>query len=129
MSIAYDFLTECGVFFVNTINCDCPASRPFGAVMEVDGDLYLSTTNNKDVYHQIKENPHLQIAALKGGSRDWIRINGTAIEIFDTTMKALMIERCPILKKHFEVDSKEYVLFKVTGLSGELHANNELIKL
>lgn len=30
MSKAYDFLKECGAFFVLTVNGDCPAGRPFG---------------------------------------------------------------------------------------------------
>lgn len=34
MSKAYEFLKECGAFFVLTVNGDCPAGRPFGAVME-----------------------------------------------------------------------------------------------
>ena len=42
MSKAYEFLKECGAFFVLSINGDYPAGRPFGAVMEVGDDLYLS---------------------------------------------------------------------------------------
>lgn len=34
MSKAYEFLKECGAFFVLSINGDYPAGRPFGAVME-----------------------------------------------------------------------------------------------
>lgn len=41
MSKAYEFLKECGSFFVLTINKDYPAGRPFGAVMEIDDDLYV----------------------------------------------------------------------------------------
>lgn len=45
MSKAYEFLKECGAFFVLSINGDYPAGRPFGAVMEVDDNLYLSTND------------------------------------------------------------------------------------
>lgn len=45
MSKAYDFLKECGSFFVLSINGDYPAGRPFGAVMEVGDYLYLSTND------------------------------------------------------------------------------------
>lgn len=37
MSKVYDFLQECGCFYVLTLNGDFPAGRPFGAVMEHDG--------------------------------------------------------------------------------------------
>ena len=40
MSKVYEFLKECGSFFVLTINGDYPAGRPFGAVMEVGEDIY-----------------------------------------------------------------------------------------
>lgn len=34
MSREYEFLKECGYFYVLTINKDFPDGRPFGAVME-----------------------------------------------------------------------------------------------
>ena len=45
MSKAYQFLKECGAFFVLSINGEYPAGRPFGAVMEVGEYLYLSTND------------------------------------------------------------------------------------
>ena len=45
MSKAYEFLKECGSFFVLSINGDYPAGRPFGAIMEVGEDLYLATND------------------------------------------------------------------------------------
>ena len=50
MSKAYEFLKECGAFFVLSINGDYPAGRPFGAVMEVGDDLYLSTNDMNDAH-------------------------------------------------------------------------------
>lgn len=40
MSKAYEFLKECGSFFVLSINVEYPAGRPFGAVMEAGGGIY-----------------------------------------------------------------------------------------
>ena len=59
MSMTYEFLKECGVFYVLTLNGDFPAGRPFGAVMEHEGDLYISTGDMKDVYKQLKINPNM----------------------------------------------------------------------
>lgn len=53
MSKAYEFLKECEAFFVLTINGDYPAGRPFGAVMEVGGDLYLSTNDMIQAHQQL----------------------------------------------------------------------------
>lgn len=41
MSKAYEFLKECGYFYVLTINGDYSTGRPFGAVMEHDNKLYI----------------------------------------------------------------------------------------
>ena len=34
MSKEYEFIKECGYFYVLTINKDFPAGRPFGEMME-----------------------------------------------------------------------------------------------
>lgn len=54
MSKVFDLLKEYGVFYVATVNNGLPAVRPFGAVMEYNGELYLATANFKDVYKQLK---------------------------------------------------------------------------
>ena len=114
MSQIYDFLKDCGVFYVLTINGDRPAGRPFGAVMEHNGDLYLSTGNTKEVYRQIKDCPYVQIIAQKAGTRNWMRVHGTAEECTDTSMKTLMIDACPILTKRYESpDDPLFALFRV----------------
>lgn len=119
MSKAYDFLRECKIFFVSTIKGDFPAMRPFGVVMESDGKLYISTSNSKEVYNQIKVNSNIQIVSIKSGTREWIRITGFAIETMDLSKKAEMLDNCPNLKTRFSVDSPDYVLFEVTVIETE----------
>jgi len=130
MSKTYEFLKECETFFLATINKNTPAMRPFGAIMELQGELYFSTANIKDVYSQLKSNQAIQIVALKSGTRDWIRINGKAIEINDLDIKQKMLETCPVLLKRF--DSKEcqsFALFKIIEMVSELNINGEITKL
>lgn len=74
MTRYYDFLKDCGVFYLVTINGTAPAARPFGAVMENDGDLFITAADTKEVYRQMKQNSNIQIVALKHGTRKWIRI-------------------------------------------------------
>lgn len=114
MSKAYEFLKECASFFVLTINGDYPTGRPFGAVMEVDDVLYLSTSDTKQVYQQLLRNEHIQIVAQKPYSREWIRITGTASECDSLDLKKRMLMECPVLQKHFSVDNMEhFALIKV----------------
>lgn len=115
MSKAYEFLKECGVFYVLTINGDYPAGRPFGAVMEVGDDLYLSTNDFNQAHKQMRENSHIQILAKKPETREWIRITGIASECKDIALKQKMYEETPILKAHYEsAESEHFLMFKVT---------------
>lgn len=115
MSRTYEFLKKCGVFYVLTVNGDYPAGRPFGAVMEYENELYISTADIKSVCRQLRQHREMQIIALRPGSREWIRISGIAEECFDQKIKQEMLNVCPALTKHFPTaDSEHYVLFKVT---------------
>lgn len=114
MSKAYDFLNECGAFFVLTINGDYPAGRPFGAVMEVGEDLYLATNDMNQTHKQMRANEHIQIVAKKSDSREWIRITGIAEECDSIDMKAKMLNECPILHKHYDsADAEHFLMFRV----------------
>ena len=114
MSKAYEFLKECGSFFVLTMNGDYPAGRPFGAVMEVGEDLYLSTNDMNQAHKQIREHEQIQIVAKKADSRDWIRITGVAKECEDEALKQQMLEECPVLQQRFgAVGMEHFILVKV----------------
>ncbi len=114
MSKIYDFLKESEVFYVLTLNGDFPAGRPFGAVMEYNDDLYISTADTKEVYKQLNENSNIQIISLKSNTREWIRINGIAKECKDIEIKKKMLEECPVLSKHFQTpDTPHYVIFRI----------------
>lgn len=114
MSRTYEFLKECGAFFVLTVNGDCPAGRPFGAVMEYEDCLYLSTNDMNEAHKQIRLNGNIQIVAKKQNSREWIRISGVATECEEQALKERMLEECPILQQRFgAVGMEHFILLKV----------------
>ncbi len=114
MSQAYDFLKECGSFFVLTVNGDYPAGRPFGAVMEVGEYLYLSTNDMNQAHKQMREHEKIQIVAKKANSRDWIRISGIATECENKELKDKMLIECPILQQRFgAVGMEHFIMFRV----------------
>jgi len=130
VSEVYDFLKSCGIFFVLTINGEAPAGRPFGVVMEHDGNLFISTKNTKDVYTQLSANPNLQIIAMKQDSRDWVRISGNAIECNDLTLKQRMLDECPVLVNHFSsANCSSFALFKVLNMVSYLNNDNGAVRL
>ena len=122
MSKTYDFLKECGYFYVLTISGDFPAGRPFGAVMECENKLYISTHDGNQVHQQLRKNGNIQILAKKEHSRKWLRVTGKATECHSLAMKQRMLEECPVLKTHFSsADSEHFLVFQVKVLNAEFH--------
>ncbi len=130
MSKTYDFLRSCNTFFVAAENNGSPAVRPFGAIMEYENELYISTGKQKDVYQQLKKCGKIQIVALKNGTRDWIRVSGIAEEVGDPAIKQAMLNECPVLRKHFsESTHPEYAVFKIATTSSMLNTRGEFVEL
>lgn len=130
MSKAYDYLKEFGVFYVATNNNGVPAIRPFGAVMEKDGVLYISTANMKDVYKQLKADAHIQIAANQAGSLKWLRISGKAEECTDLDMKQAMLDACPILVNIFQsADNPVLALFAIVDMEAKLYKEDGTVEV
>lgn len=113
MSKAYEFLKECGVFFVLTLNGDYPAGRPFGAVMEKGDDLYIATNDFNKAHEQLRKCENVQIVAKKEGSREWIRITGKAGECKDETLTSEMFKANPILYKRYPDGTEHFILFRI----------------
>ena len=118
----YEFIQSCGAFFVLTVNGNFPAGRPFGAIMEHEGALYISTGDMKQVYAQMKACPNVQIVALKPGTRSWMRVAGTAEECKEPAVKQKMLDTCPALRKHFPTaDAPHFAVFRIDVLDAQLY--------
>jgi uncharacterized pyridoxamine 5'-phosphate oxidase family protein len=96
--------------------------------MELGDELYISTANTKAVYSQLIRNQSVQIIAIKAGTRDWIRIDCKAIEVFDLDIKQSMLDTCPALNKRFpSKDYSDYALFRIADMESSINSNGEFI--
>ncbi len=77
MKQVLDFLNECGVYYLATVEGDQPRVRPFGAACIFDDKLYLVTNNTKLVYKQLMANPKVEVCGMAGGK--WIRLSGELV--------------------------------------------------
>ena len=84
MNKATEYLKSCGTFFLATDEDGQPHVRPFGAVCEFEGKLYIVTNNQKKVYRQMKQNGRVEICGMYKGT--WIRVEGEVKE--DTRREA-----------------------------------------
>ncbi len=100
MRRAYDFLKG-HTYFIATEDGDQARVRPFGSLFLYEDRLYISTSNDKKVYEQMKANPKIELAAMgKGG---WIRITAEAAEEERPEVKAL-IWRDSAERRHLDPD-------------------------
>ncbi|WNY24274.1 hypothetical protein MmiHf6_16040 [Methanimicrococcus hongohii] len=76
------FLTDNPTFYIATSSADGPRVRPFGFVMEDNGKLYFTTSNQKDVFKQLQADPRFEISTTSADGGKWIRIRGKVV--FDT---------------------------------------------
>ena len=68
MNDVVKYLQECGNFYLATVEGDQPHVRPFGAVCEFEGKLYIVTNNKKDVYNQMKVNGKVEMCGMNKGT-------------------------------------------------------------
>ncbi|BAK99246.1 hypothetical protein OBV_20480 [Oscillibacter valericigenes Sjm18-20] len=103
MKEVLDFLKSCGTFYLATSDGDQPRVRPFGAVCEFEGKLYLVTNNRKKVYAQMLNNPKVEICGMNKGT--WLRIAGKAIhDDRRQARQAMMDANSAVLSSMYAVD-------------------------
>mgnify|MGYP000630998067 CR=1 FL=1 len=96
MSEVVKFLSNAGTFYIATVDGDKPKVRPFGIAVEYEGKAYFVTSNQKDVYNQLKVNPNFEVSATsKDGT--WIRLKGKAVFENNIEVKKKAFDILPVL--------------------------------
>ncbi|MCK9162948.1 MAG: pyridoxamine 5'-phosphate oxidase family protein [Bacteroidales bacterium] len=110
MKQVFDFLNECGVFYIATIDEDQPRVRPFGAINIFEDKLYIQTGKVKSFSKQIAKNPKVEISAMKG--RDiWIRVQAILVEDNKVEARESMLDKYPQLKSIYSVNDSNTQVF------------------
>ncbi len=110
MNEVFDFLRDCGIFFVATVDGNQPKVRPFGFVMEYEGKLCFGTSNQKPFYEQLMANPNIEICATAKDFR-WLRLSGKAVFCTTKEAKAQALEIMPTLKRMYSVEDNIFEIF------------------
>ncbi|MBR4178757.1 MAG: pyridoxamine 5'-phosphate oxidase family protein [Bacilli bacterium] len=109
-----DFLKECEVYYLATVEGDQPRVRPFGTIEDFEGHLYIQTGKSKEVYKQIEKNSKVEICAFKDGK--WIRISGELVLDDRIEAKKHMLDNYPDLRSVYsEEDENTAVLYFKNG--------------
>lgn len=110
-----NYLHECGVFFVATVDGDQAHVRPFSAVTVFENHLYFLTGKKKEVFKQLKVNGKFEICGLKKNGSEWIRITGKLINDDRVVAKQFMLDKNPGNKMYSATDSNTAVLYIEDG--------------
>lgn len=110
MNEVLNFLNECGVFFVSTVDGNQPKVRPFSFVMNYNGKICFGTSNKKPVYSQLTANPNVEICATTKDFR-WIRLSGKAVFCTTKDTKSKALDTMPMLKHMYSADDDIFEIF------------------
>jgi uncharacterized pyridoxamine 5'-phosphate oxidase family protein len=106
------FLTDNHTFYIATVDGDKPKVRPFGFVMMFEGKLYFCTSNQKNVFKQLKASPYFEVSTTAPDGR-WIRLKGKAVFNSTPAVKAKALEVRPTLARIYSVEDSIFELFYV----------------
>lgn len=124
MQEVYDFLKQCGNYYLATVDGDQPRVRPFGTVNLFEDKLYIQTGKVKDVSKQMMANPKIEICAFNGS--EWIRIQAITVVDDRVEAKQSMLDKYPQLQARYSAtDDNTQVLYlkdavaKITSFSAD----------
>ena len=115
MKEVYEFLKNCGTYYLATVEGNQPRVRPFGTVDLFEDKLYIQTGKVKAVAQQMKSNSNIEISAMAPDGR-WIRIAAEAV--LDDNIKAQehMLESYPNLKAMYAAGDQRGVCHHQSGI-------------
>ena len=108
-------LKKAGVFYIATVDNNQPKVRPFGSVMEFEGNVYLCSGNFKEFYKQIKANPNVELCGMYEGPT-WLRISATLVEDNRLEVQEAMLNDPTGPKGLYQPGDGRFVTFKLTNI-------------
>ena len=114
MKEVHEFLKNCGVYYLATVDNNQPRVRPFGTIEIFENHLYIQTGKIKAVSKQIEANPYVELCAFNG--KEWIRVSGKLIRDDRVEAKRDMLDKNPSLRGMYsEFDDNTEVLYFESG--------------
>lgn len=105
MSKVVDFLNASKVFYLATVDGDEARVRPINSVIEYNGKIYFETSNQKNMFQQMVNNPSIAISGMVDS--EWIRVTGKAVIGNHEEAKNAMLRAIPALKELYGEEALE----------------------
>lgn len=120
MKEALDFLTANKVFYLATTDGNQPHVRPLGFVMDYDGKLAFSTSNQKDMCKQLAANPNVEICCVDA-EYNTLRISGKAVFCTTKETQQKALEVMPALGNIYSVGDGKFEIFYLDNAHAVCH--------
>jgi uncharacterized pyridoxamine 5'-phosphate oxidase family protein len=121
VSVVTDFLVKSQVQYLATLGLDDkPKVRPFQFMREEGGRLYFCTSNQKPVFQEMQEHPHIEFCA-SGANFSWLRLSGKAVFSKDLALKARIQDASPLVKSIYKTpDNPAFEVFYLEGAAATI---------
>lgn len=110
----FQFIRECGYFFLATSHDDIPRLRPMGMIYSDGNALFVATDKRKTVYSELTANPCVELASYNLNTRKWIRISGRMEMESSGKIREDMLALYPMITQEYVgQDEIFFVIFKL----------------
>ena len=106
----YQFIRDCGYFFLATSVDNQPKLRPFGIIYSDGKHLFIATDKRKNVYTELSQNPRIELASYNMRTRRWIRIHGDAEIENSMLIREEMLNFYPMLRQNRENEEELFLI-------------------
>jgi len=111
----FEFIKENPVFSLATAEDNKPHVRMIMLYRADENGIIFNTGENKDVHHQLSENPQVEMCFYNGDQGRQVRISGTVEVLEDLDLKKRVVADYPFLKEW--VDREGYEVLIIYRLS------------
>lgn len=124
MNKAVKFVKDCGVFYLATEDNGEPHVRPFGAITEYEGRVYITTGSPKNVFKQMIKNPKVEISATAADG-SWIRLAGEASVDSNVAAKAAVKAEYPEIENIYKGRENEFMVLYLKNAIAKIYSNGQ----
>lgn len=110
----YQFIRDCGYFFLATSVDGQPGLRPLGMIYANGSALYIVTDKRKNVYSELMQNPRIAIGAYDPHIPKCLRLSGRAVTEASISVREDVMNAYPALKQKYTREAEMFLaIFKL----------------
>ena len=110
-----NYLKDSKIQFLATTGLDDkPKVRPFQFMFEDDGKLWFCTSNKKEVYKELSNQPYIELCCTTDNT-SWLRLSGKVNFENNLKVKELIMLENPLVKSIYqEATNKDFEVLYIT---------------